>query len=66
MEKLNGKKRLKVSVFISGRGTNLKSLINFSKSNVELDSCKIYFIESEESRFVIKNCENRAFFNKTN
>ena len=32
MEKLNGKKKLKVSVFISGRGTNLKSLINFSKT----------------------------------
>ena len=31
MEKLNGKKKLLVSVFISGRGTNLKSLINFSK-----------------------------------
>jgi len=31
MEKLNGKKKLRVSVFISGRGTNLKSLINFSK-----------------------------------
>ena len=32
MEKLNGKNKLRVSVFISGRGTNLKSLINFSKS----------------------------------
>jgi len=31
MEKLNGKKKLIVSVFISGRGTNLNSLINFSK-----------------------------------
>ncbi len=31
MEKLNGKKKIRVSVFISGRGTNLKSLINFSK-----------------------------------
>ena len=31
MEKLNGKKKLIVSVFISGRGTNLKSLIKFSK-----------------------------------
>ena len=31
MEKLNGKKKLRVSVFISGRGTNLKSLIKFSK-----------------------------------
>ena len=32
MEKLNGKKKLRASVFISGRGTNLKSLINFSKN----------------------------------
>ena len=32
MVKLNGKKKLRVSVFISGRGTNLKSLINFSKN----------------------------------
>ena len=31
MEKLNGKKKLRISVFISGRGTNLKALINFSK-----------------------------------
>ena len=31
MEKLNGKNKLIVSVFISGRGTNLKSIINFSK-----------------------------------
>ena len=31
MEKLSGKIKLRVSVFISGRGTNLKSLINFSK-----------------------------------
>ena len=32
MEKLNGRKKLRVSVFISGRGTNLNSLINFSKN----------------------------------
>ncbi len=31
MEKLIGKNKLRVSVFISGRGTNLKSIINFSK-----------------------------------
>ena len=31
MEKLNGNKKIIVSVFISGRGTNLKSLIKFSK-----------------------------------
>ena len=32
MEELNGKKKLRVAVFISGRGTNLKSLLNFSKN----------------------------------
>jgi len=31
MVKLNGKKKLNVCIFISGRGTNLKSLIKFSK-----------------------------------
>ncbi len=39
MVKLNGKKKIKISVFISGRGSNLKSLIKFSKrknSNVEI------------------------------
>ena len=32
MEKLNGNKKLKISVFISGRGTNLKSIIKLSKN----------------------------------
>ena len=32
MEKLNGNKKLKISVFISGKGTNLKSIIKFSKN----------------------------------
>tara|TARA_Y100001970_G_scaffold146620_1_gene180066 strand:- start:1262 stop:1849 length:588 start_codon:yes stop_codon:yes gene_type:complete len=36
MVKLNGKKKLRVSVFISGRGTNLKSIINFSKKKNSL------------------------------
>ena len=31
MKKLNGLKKIKTAVFISGRGTNLKSLIKFSK-----------------------------------
>tara|TARA_B100001540_G_scaffold139247_1_gene123823 strand:- start:1877 stop:2464 length:588 start_codon:yes stop_codon:yes gene_type:complete len=31
MVKLNGKKKLRISVFISGRGSNLKSIIKFSK-----------------------------------
>ena len=31
MKKSNGLKKIKTAVFISGRGTNLKSLIKFSK-----------------------------------
>ena len=31
MEKLNGKRKINVAIFISGRGTNLKSLFYFSK-----------------------------------
>jgi len=42
MEKLNGKKKLNVSVLISGRGTNLKSLINFSKrKNSRINICLV-------------------------
>ena len=33
MVKLIGKNKLNVAIFISGRGSNLKSLINFSKKN---------------------------------
>ena len=32
MEKLNGKRKINVAVLISGRGTNLKSILNFSKN----------------------------------
>ena len=42
MEKLNGKKKLNISVLISGRGTNLKSLINFSKTkNSRINICLV-------------------------
>ena len=48
MEKLNGKKKLIVSVFISGRGTNLKSLINFSKN--KKSPIKIKLVVSNNSK----------------
>ena len=40
MEKLTGLKKIKTAVFISGNGTNLKSLIRFSlkkKSPIKID-----------------------------
>ena len=32
MEKLTGLKKIKTAIFISGRGSNLKNLIQFSKT----------------------------------
>jgi len=66
MAKLNGKKKLKVSVFISGRGTNLKSLINFSKNknsrikiNLIISDNKyakgLYFAKKNKINFLIVN-----------
>ena len=70
MEKLNGKKKLVVSVFISGRGTNLKSLINFSKQKnspikVVLVICNnksaqgINYAKKNKIKFLIVNYKNK-------
>jgi len=70
MEKLNGKKKLRVSVFISGRGTNLKSLINFSKrknSRIKIvliitnnkNAKGIYFAKKNKIKFLFVNYKNK-------
>ena len=70
MEKLNGNKKLRVSVFISGRGTNLKSLINFSKNksspikiSLVVSSNKkakgLVFAKKNKIRFLIINYNNK-------
>ena len=70
MEKLNGKKKLIVSVFISGRGTNLKSLINFSKmknSPIKIvlvitnnkNAKGLYFAKKNKIKFLIINYKNK-------
>ena len=70
MEKLNGKKKLNVSVLISGRGTNLKSLINFSKKknsriNISLvvtnnkHAKGIDFAKKDKIEFLIVNYKNK-------
>ena len=70
MEKFNGKKKLRVSVFISGRGTNLKSLINFSKKKnspikivlVITNNIKakgIYFAKKNKVKFLYINYKNK-------
>ncbi len=71
MEKLNGNKKLKVSVFISGRGTNLKSLINFSKEKncpikvvlIITNNKKakgIYFAKKNKIKLSIVNYKNKS------
>ena len=57
MEKLNGNKKLKISVFISGRGTNLKSIIKFSKN--KNSPIKIELVVSNN-----KNAKGLIFANK--
>ena len=69
MEKLNGKKKLRVSVFISGRGTNLKSLINFSK--IKSSPIKIVLIITNNKNakgiyFAKKNKIKSLFINYKN
>ena len=70
MEKLNGKKKLIVSVFISGRGTNLSSLINFSKrKDSPIKICLIitnnknakglYFAKKNKIKFLIINYKKK-------
>ena len=70
MEKLNGKKKLIVSVFISGRGTNLNSLINFSKrkdSLIKIDliitnnknAKGLNFAKKNKIKFLIVNYKNK-------
>ncbi len=70
MEKLIGKKKLKVSVFISGRGTNLKSLINFSKrknSRIKIvlivtnnkNAKGIYFAKMNKIKSLFVNYKNK-------
>jgi len=70
MEKLNGKKKLRVSVFISGRGTNLKSLIDFSKrknSPIKIiliitnnkNAKGLYFAKKNKIKFSFINYKNK-------
>ncbi|MDC1336860.1 hypothetical protein N8191_00090 [Flavobacteriaceae bacterium] len=38
--------------------------VNFSKSNTKIDTCKVYYIESEKLEFSVKNCNKNAYFSK--
>jgi formyltetrahydrofolate-dependent phosphoribosylglycinamide formyltransferase len=70
MERLNGKKKIKISVFISGRGSNLKSLIDFSKQkkiNIEIvlivsnnkNAKGLNFARENNIKFLVINYKNK-------
>ena len=71
MKKLNGLKKIKTAVFISGQGTNLNSLIKFSKNKnspivivkVISDNIKSYGLNYAEKYNIDKKIFN--FKNKT-
>ncbi len=69
MKKFHGIKKLKTVVFISGRGTNLKNLINFSKKKIS--PIKINLVISNKSRakgldYAKKNQIKSEVFNLSN
>ena len=50
MAQLTGSKRIKTAVFISGTGSNLKSLISFSKSKISPISINIIISNNAKSK----------------
>ncbi len=62
MEKLNGNKKLRVSVFISGRGTNLKSLINFSKNKSSTIKISLVISNNKKAKGLVFAKKNKIRF----
>ncbi len=50
MEKLNGKKKINVAVFISGRGTNFKSILKLSKNKNYNYAVKLVISNNKHSK----------------
>ena len=69
MGKLNGKKKLNICVFISGRGTNLKSLIKFSKEKGSLIKIALVITNNKNAKginFAKKNNIKYIYINYKN
>ena len=69
MVKLNGKKKLNICVFISGRGTNLKSLIKFSKEKGSLIKIALVITNNKNAKginFAKKNNIKYIYINYKN
>ncbi len=59
MEKSNGKKKIATSVFISGRGSNLKSIINFSKKKKSHIEIKLVVSNNKNAKGLVFSEKNK-------
>ena len=69
MKKLNGKIKIKTAVFISGRGSNLKNLLKFSKKKISPISIDLIISDNKYARglkFSEKFNINKKIFNFNN
>ena len=69
MKKLSGNKKTKTAVFISGRGSNLKNLIKFSKlkkSPIKIDLVISNNKSSKGMRYAIQNKIEKKIINYNN
>ena len=69
MKKLNGKIKIKTAVFISGRGSNLKNLLKFSKKKISPISIDLIISDNKYAtglKFSEKFNINKKIFNFNN
>ena len=59
MKKLNGINRKNIAVFISGRGSNLKSLIKYSKLKKSRFNVKLVITNKKEAKGLIYAKKNK-------
>ncbi len=61
MEKLTGNNKIKIAVFISGRGSNLKSIINFSKKKNSPISIKLVISDNSSAKGLSISRKNKIY-----
>lgn len=69
MKKLNGKIKIKTAIFISGRGSNLKNLLKFSKKKISPISIDLIISDNKYAtglKFSEKFNVNKKIFNFNN
>jgi phosphoribosylglycinamide formyltransferase-1 len=68
MEKLIGLKKIKTAIFISGRGSNLKNLIRFSKTKISpiIIDLVIANKKAEGLKYAYQNKINKAVIKYAN